>query len=160
MGISFLSLSGLVSHNSSSRAQLCVFEESICCSGTQCSLPAQAGDGANGIPKGSGGISLWADRLQTPVWQTVCTPGSTVVFPAMLFEKEFPSCCLMVGEGLYFLLVIDLENYWFIWMQLHIHRTTTALPGVSFSFLCRQIWVRPVHKELAVRKLFIVQLHE
>lgn len=144
-GISFLSLSSLVSHNSSSRAQLYVLEESICCSGTQCSLQArtaQAWHGANGISKGSGAISVWADRLQTPVWQTGCTPGctdSTVMFPAVLFEKEFPNVCLTVGEGLYFLLVIDLENYWFIWMQLQIHRTTTALPGASFSFLCRQI---------------------
>ena len=169
MGIPFLSLPGLVSHSSSSRAQLCVSEKSICCSGTQCSLKArtaQAWDGASGISDGSGGISLWADRLQTPVWQAVCTLScrdSTVTFPATLFEKEFPNCWLLMGEGFYFLLLTDLEDYWCIWMQLHIQRTTTALriPGISgFSFLHRQIWAHPIHKELAVHKLRIVQVQD
>lgn len=116
MDILFLSLPGLVSHSSSSRAQLCV-SESICCSGTWRSLKArtaQAWDGASGVSDGSGGISLWAGRLQALVWQAVCMlgcTGSAVMFPDTLFEKEFPNCWLLMGEGLYFLLVMDLENY-------------------------------------------------
>lgn len=146
MGTPFLSLPGLVSHSSSSRAQLCVSEKFICPFDTWCSLKArtaEAWDGASGISDGSGGISLWVDRLQTPVWQAVCTlscTGSIVTFPATLFEKEFPNCWLLMGEGLYFLLFMDLENYWRIWMQLHIQRTTTALqiPGISGFFFSPQ----------------------
>lgn len=142
MGIPLLSLPGLVSHSSSSRAQLGVSEKSICCSGTQCSRQArtaQAWDGASGISDGSGGFSLWADRLQTLVWQAVCMlscTGSTATFPATLFKTKFSNCWLLVEEGLYFLLVMYLENYWCIWMQLYIQRTTTALqsPGVSGFF--------------------------
>lgn len=117
LGIPFLSLPGSVSHSSVSRAQLCVSEQSSCCSGTQHSLKTRTAQAWDGISDGSGGISLWADRLQTPVQRAVCAlscTGSTVTFSATLFEKEFPNCWLLMGEGLYFLLVMDLENDWWI----------------------------------------------
>jgi len=88
-------------------------EEPICCSGAHCSVTtrnAQAWDGTGGMSDGSGGVSLWADRLQTLVWQAVCTELHAA-FPAALFKKEFPTCWLLIREGLYFLLVMDLENY-------------------------------------------------